>query len=140
MTHEQKMQLITVAAAARKNARVVKSGFHVGAALITRDGTIIDGCNVEMDNILMSICAERCAVCKAVSMGYVDFEAIAVVSDSAKPVAPCGICRQFLIDFGRDITVIMANATGDCVVESSAETLMPMAFTSSSKILDGEIY
>lgn len=82
MSGEEIKQLIDSAASARLNARVVKSGFRVGAAILTVTGEIISGCNVELNHTLMSICAERCAVCKAISMGYSTFKAIAVVSDS----------------------------------------------------------
>lgn len=126
--------LIERAADARHYARVERSGFHVGAAILTKNWEIITGCNVELNNTLMSICAERCAVCKAISMGYSEFEAIAVVSDSNIPVAPCGICRQFLLDFGKDIVVIMADCSGKQIDISTVGELSPKAFTQESKV------
>lgn len=135
MIGEETKRLIELAASARLNARVVKSGFHVGAALLTDTGEIVTGCNVELENTLMSICAERCAVCKAVSMGCSAFKAIAVVSDSNEPVAPCGICRQFLLDFGEEMVVIMADVAGEKVVTTTVGELSPMAFTGKSKVL-----
>ena len=133
MEQELKERLIEEAARARFNARVVKSGFHVGAALLTKEGDIVTGCNVEVANTLMSICAERTAICKAVSMGYTEFAALAVVSDSRVPVAPCGICRQFLLDFGLDMPVIMADCNKEQIIETTVGELSPFAFTGASK-------
>ena len=121
-------KLIQKASEAKKYARVGKTGFHVGAALLTKCGDVITGCNMELNSTLISICAERCAISKAVSMGYGEFEAIAVVSDAPHPVAPCGICRQFLADFGLDWTVIMSNESASDIVIMSVKELVPMAF------------
>ena len=122
-----KRQMIDLAAEARLRARAF-SGFHVGAALLTGSGEIVTGCNVELHTTLSSICAERTAMVKAVSMGHTDFQAIAVVSDADKPVSPCAFCRQYLVDFNPEILVIMANADGSQVVEMTAAELLPMAF------------
>lgn len=113
------------AAEARHRARAF-SGFHVGAALLTRSGEIVTGCSVELRTTLSSICAERTAMVKAVSMGHTEFQAIAVVSDADKPVSPCAFCRQDLVDFDPEILVIMANAGGSEVVEMTAAELLPM--------------
>ena len=120
-------RLIEQAAAARLRARVF-SGFHVGAALLASSGEIITGCNVEIQSTRSSICAERAALVRAVAMGCSRFEAVAVVSDAAHPVSPCGFCRQYLIDFNPDMQVIMANADGSEVVEMTARELLPMPF------------
>lgn len=127
-----KRQMIDLAAEARLRARAF-SGFHVGAALLTGSGEIVTGCNVELHTTLSSICAERTAMVKAVSMGYTDFQAIAVVSDADKPVSPCAFCRQYLVDFNPEILVIMANADGSQVVEMTAAELLPMAFMGSGR-------
>ena len=105
----------------------------MGAALLTKSGEIVTGCNVELHTTLSSICAERTAMVKAVSMGHTDFAAIAVVSDAEKPVSPCAFCRQYLVDFDPDILVIMANAAGTEVVEMTAAELLPMAFMGSGR-------
>lgn len=125
-------KLIAEAAEARLKARAF-SGFHVGAALLTADGRIFTGCNVEIKSTLSSICAERCAIVKAVSEGYTDFAAIAVVSDAEHPVSPCGFCRQYLIDFNPDMEVIMANPDGSEVLTMTARELMPRAFVGSGR-------
>jgi len=120
-------KLIEIAAEARLRARAF-SGFRVGAALLTASGEIFTGCNVEIHTTLSSICAERCAMVKAVSEGYQDFAAIVVVSDAKHPVSPCGFCRQYLIDFNPDMEVVMANADGSEVLSLTAQALMPIAF------------
>ena len=127
-----KRQMIDLAAEARLRARAF-SGFHVGAALLTCSGEIVTGCNVELHTTLSSICAERTAMVKAVSMGHTDFQAIAVVSDADKPVSPCAFCLQYLVDFNPEILVIMANADGSQVVEMTAAELLPMAFMGSGR-------
>ena len=107
-----KRQMIDLAAEARLRARAF-SGFHVGAALLTCSGEIVTGCNVELHTTLSSICAERTAMVKAVSI--------------------CAFCRQYLVDFNPEILVIMANADGSQVVEMTAAELLPMAFMGSGR-------
>ena len=128
MNDEMIITLKNIAVLAKENARCERTGFHVGAALLTKNGEIITGCNVELNSTLMSICAERCAVSKAVSMGYTEFEAIAVATDSPYPESPCGICRQFLADFGLDLVVIMTDNTGSETKVAQLRELLPMAF------------
>lgn len=130
LTDSQKRELLTRAADARLLARVPRTGFHVGAAVLTSSGDIITGCNVEIGNMLYSICAERTAIVKAVSAGYQDSDivAVAVVSDSREPIAPCGFCRQFLLDFGADILVIMSTVDQAEIVEMTVGELSPMQF------------
>jgi len=96
--------LVQRAAEARQLAYAPYSDFLVGAALLTADGQVFTGCNVENASYGLCICAERTAICKAVSEGHQKFRAIAV---AAHPLAsPCGACRQFIVEFGKDITVI----------------------------------
>jgi cytidine deaminase len=118
--------LIAKATKAREQAYAPYSHFTVGAALLAKSGRIYTGCNVENASYGLSICAERAAVCKAVSEGERDFEAIAVVTE--KGVTPCGACRQVLMEFGEDIQVIVADVTGRYQVLSLQE-LLPEAFT-----------
>ena len=84
------------------------SKFKVGAALLCGSGEIVTGCNIENASYGLTLCAERTAVFKAVSEGFRDFEAIAVVADSPRPTAPCGPCRQILWEFCGDIWVHMS--------------------------------
>lgn len=132
MEEAWKRRLIAMAAEARHKARTF-TGFHVGAALLTKSGEIVTGCNVELHTTLSSICAERTAMVKAVSMGHTEFRAIAVVSDAEKPISPCAFCRQYLVDFDPEILVIMAGADGSEVVEMTAAELLPMAFMGSGR-------
>ncbi|MDI6638764.1 MAG: cytidine deaminase [Bacillota bacterium] len=121
-------RLIELAKGARERAYAPYSHFPVGAALLGRTGRVYTGCNVENASYPAGICAERCAVAKAVSEGEREFSAIAVVGDTEGPCAPCGICRQVLAEFGPDIQVIMANLKGNVRVVAAAD-LLPGAFT-----------
>ena len=85
------------------------SGFKVGAALETADGTIVTGCNIENASYGLTMCAERVAMFTALSQGHRTFVRVAVVADSDAPTPPCGPCRQILWEFGGDIEVVLAN-------------------------------
>ena len=93
------------AEAARENAYAPFSGFRVGAALLTEDGKVYTGVNVENSSYGATICAERTAFVKAVSEGERKFAAIAV-SAGDEPSYPCGICRQFMYEFAPDMDVV----------------------------------
>lgn len=82
-------ELIQKAKEAKEQAYAPYSGFHVGAALRCKDGTIFTGCNIENSAYGPTNCAERTAIFKAVSEGFREFEAIAIISDSKQPTAPC---------------------------------------------------
>ncbi|MBI3892256.1 MAG: cytidine deaminase [Candidatus Wallbacteria bacterium] len=102
------------------------SKFGVGAAILTEDGIVFSGCNVENAAYGHSICAERVALVKAVSEGYRTFAAILIVCSSGKPVAPCGACRQTLNEFAPDLRVIMAGRARKVTV--SLRKLLPKSF------------
>jgi cytidine deaminase len=102
-------RLVAAARRARRNAHAAFSGFKVGAALETADGTIVTGCNVENATYGLTICAERVAMFKAISEGHRKFRRLAVVADTDAPTPPCGACRQILWEFGGDLEVILAN-------------------------------
>ena len=104
--------MAALAREARELAHAPYSGFKVGAALKTRAGEIVTGCNLENASYGLTMCAERVAVFKAVSEGLSDFEAIVVVADSKQLTAPCGPCRQILWEFCGDILVHMSNSKG----------------------------
>jgi cytidine deaminase len=87
------------------------SGFKVGAALETADGTIVTGCNIENATYGLTVCAERVAMLKALSEGHRGFSAIALVADTDDPTPPCGACRQILWEFGGNLQVFLANLT-----------------------------
>jgi len=101
--------LVAAARDARERAIATYSGFRVGAALETADGTIVTGCNIENASYGLTICAERVAMFKALSEGHRAFVRIVVVADTAEPTPPCGACRQILWEFAGDIEVILAD-------------------------------
>lgn len=111
----------------RKLAYSPYSKYRVGAALVTVDGTIFTGCNVENASYGGTICAERSAVCSAVSAGQQEFVAICV-SLAGTPV-PCGICRQFLYEFNPDMMVLLDDVDTDTPPECvKLSDLLPRAF------------
>ncbi|WP_374988108.1 cytidine deaminase [Priestia megaterium] len=123
-------QLIDEAIAASKQAHVPYSHFHVGAALLTTDGKIYRGCNIENASYGLANCAERTAIFKAVSEGDKQFSAIAVVGDTDGPISPCGACRQVLAEFCDDHTqIILANLKGDFMITNINE-ILPGYFSS----------
>lgn len=119
-------ELIKLAYEATKKSYAPYSNFKVGAALLTSDGTVFTGCNIECASFGGTNCAERTAVFKAVSEGYKEFTSIAVVSESEKFTYPCGICRQVLNEFAPDIDVIFDN-NGEIEVINLKE-LLPYSF------------
>lgn len=112
---------------AREKAYVPYSQFPVGAALLTEDGQLYTGCNIENASYGLTNCAERTAIFKAVSEGHRRVKAIAVIADTEGPVSPCGACRQVMSQFGPDARVILTNLKGDVSVTTVAE-LLPGAF------------
>ena len=100
-------RLIAAARAARANAYAPYSRYRVGAALITKDGTVFTGCNVENATYGATICAERSAICAMVAAGETEPVAIAVATGGPRAGSPCGICRQVLREFARDMPVAL---------------------------------
>ena len=121
-------ELIQKALQAREAAYAPYSRYKVGAALLGKSGRIYTGCNVENASYGATICAERVAVVKAVSEGELQFEALAVAVDGDEPGSPCGICRQFLAEFGTGLRLILVNLKG-ARVDSTLEEYLPEAFT-----------
>jgi cytidine deaminase len=119
--------LLTAARKARRHARAEYSGFKVGAALETADGTIVTGCNIENASYGLTLCAERVAMFKAISEGHRKFRRIVVVADTQDPTPPCGPCRQILWEFGGDLEVILANLRRERSRHRLSE-LLPLPF------------
>jgi cytidine deaminase len=105
-------ELFEAAEAARAHAHAPYSRFRVGAALRTASGRIIAGCNVENVTYGLTVCAERNAIATAVALGERDFAALVVVTDADPPAAPCGPCRQVLMEFVPDLPILLVNAQG----------------------------
>ena len=102
------------------------SKFRVGAALLAKDGTVITGCNVENRSFGLTICAERSAVVKAVSLGLKSFRALAVSTpDSDTPVGPCGACRQVLSEFMEPSAPVIFGGSGTEKVKTTLGILYP---------------
>ncbi|MGB7342642.1 MAG: cytidine deaminase [Pirellulaceae bacterium] len=122
--------LVRAAIEARDQAYAPHSHFYVGAALLTHEGSIISGCNVENASYSLSLCAERGAVATAVAQGHRKFRGVAIASVGG--VTPCGACRQFLAEFGLDLTVIMINVIDGQRRSRRLSLLLPEAFDGSS--------
>lgn len=120
-------ELVKKALEARENAYAPYSNFAVGAALLTGDGEVFTGCNVENASYGLTVCAERVALFKAVSRGKRTFSAIAIAAGTDDYCSPCGACRQVLAEFGGDTRVYMANRKGRYWEMTVAE-LLPAAF------------
>jgi cytidine deaminase len=127
---ESMLQLVDAACEARQRSHSPYSGFRVGAALLGKSGTVYPGTNVENASIGLSICAERSAACRAVADGEKVFDAIAICADGQTPTPPCGACRQFLLEFGTDLTVLIAGEQGSKgeVLQYTLRDLIPHAF------------
>ncbi|WP_017380135.1 cytidine deaminase [Paenisporosarcina sp. TG-14] len=124
-----KLQLMEQSKIARENAYVPYSKFKVGAALITKEGKLYHGCNIENAAYSMTNCAERTAMFKAVSEGERDFASLAVVADTEGPVSPCGACRQVIAEFCKpNMPVYLINLKGD-IQETTVAELLPGAFS-----------
>ena len=127
-------KLITEALEARKMAYTPYSHFNVGAALLTKDGRVYRGCNIENASYTPSNCAERTAFFKAVSDGIMDFSAIAIVGGPAKTgslsiCSPCGVCRQVMMEFcdPKTFKIILGTDESDFKVYT-LEQMLPLGF------------
>ncbi|XP_077996352.1 cytidine deaminase-like [Glandiceps talaboti] len=153
MTTQDLTELFRRCVEAKENAYCIYSGFQVGCAVLTDDGQIFTGCNVENSSYGLTICAERVALTKAISEGYKKFRALAVIGEKkpedgkeiqyemngdSKVAAPCGACRQFIYEFwqgedssSQNIYLLKPGQKledGDVAVKYSIEELLPDAF------------
>lgn len=119
--------LYSKALEARENAYVPFSGFKVGAALLTEDGQVFTGVNVENSSYGATICAERTAFVKAISEGNRKFKALAVTAGNEQEALPCGICRQFMYEFAPNLIVITGTDIEKLNVRT-LEELLPLGF------------
>lgn len=117
--------LLALAVSARERSYSPYSGYAVGAALLSADGRVFQGCNIENASFGLTNCAERTAMFKAISEGATEFTAIAISAESSAPW-PCGACRQVLNEFAPDIRVLVT--WGDHVEEAPLSALLPHGF------------
>jgi len=135
ITPDQRRKLIECAIESKGRAYAPYSKFRVGAALLSDDGKVIGGCNVENASYGGAICAERTAVVKAVSEGTTKIIGLAVTSDVASPLSPCGICRQVLREFcPLDMPILLvpvgydpSKASGDVSSQSNTKAALDSA-------------
>jgi len=124
-------KLVAHAIKAREAGSAPYSGYKVGAAVLCDDGSIITGANIEVACSAAGVCAERVALSQAIYLGKRP-KIIAIVADSEKPIPPCGICRQFLVEFS-PLSVIMANMNGD-IRRSTAYKLLPVRYERKKRV------
>ena len=124
-----KLNLIAAALQARERAVAPYSKFKVGAALLTRDGKIIPGANVESASYGLTCCAERVALFKALTEGFKHFVAVAVVARAPGGPMPCGACRQLLAEYAPNARVWVADSESPGrIKEFTVKKLLPAAF------------
>lgn len=122
------MNLLEHALDARERAYVPYSSFPVGAALLTENGTVVTGCNVENASYGLCNCAERTALFRAIAEGQTKFQTLVVVADTPNPVSPCGACRQVIAELcSPNMPVTLYNLQGSKQTVTVAE-LLPFAF------------
>ena len=120
--------LIEAVIAAREHAYAPYSGFRVAAAVLTSDGRVLSGCNIENRSFGATLCAERVAIATALAAGAKQITAIAVLADTDPPAPPCGLCLQVLTEFaGQDLPVLLMNPRGE-QVEYRLADLSPHPF------------
>jgi cytidine deaminase len=131
-TAADEKRMIEAARAARSHAHAPYSHYAVGAAVLTRSGRVYAGCNVENATYGATLCAERSAVAAMVAAGDDTPIACAVVTAGPRPGAPCGICRQVLVEFARDMKIVLLAETGSGKIIAKKTTrlakLLPSAF------------
>lgn len=130
-------QLITLALKARENAYAPYSHFKVGAAVLTKDGLVYTGCNIENASYGATNCAERTAIFKAVSEGKKEFVKIAIVGGKEGEeimdfAYPCGVCRQVIAEFCNPVEMLVVVAKSETeYIEKTLDELLPLSFGGS---------
>jgi cytidine deaminase len=131
LTGQQVEGLLKAAQRATEHAYVPFSNFHVGAAILTHNGEIFTGCNVENSSYGLTNCAERTAIFTAVAAGALsatqNLVAVAVVNREGAVCSPCGACRQVIFEFGPEAIVVYRASSGE-IVQTTASDLLPEGF------------
>lgn len=134
MNEQTKKELVSIATDMLEMAYVPYSKFPVGAALLTKDGQVYSGCNIENASYGLSNCAERTAFFKAVSEGNKAFDYLVITGNTDEPISPCGACRQVMAEFcAPDMPVLLTNNLGK-VKETTVKELLPGAFQSEDMV------
>ncbi len=121
-------ELLEAAKAVRERAYCPYSNFQVGSAILTTDGAIFVGCNIENRTFGLTVCAERVAVLSAVAQGKRQLAAVVAMTDTEPPSPPCGQCLEVMTEFGTpDLPVLLANIQGDST-EYRLSDLLPHPF------------
>lgn len=129
---EEVRELYKMALLAREKSYSPYSGYKVGSAIRTSDGKIYTGCNVENSSYGATVCAERTAIQKAVSeRGFIQVTEVMVLTQADPPWPPCGMCRQVIAEFGKDVTIYTANLQGKMLTFSLKE-ILPHSFTAEN--------
>ncbi len=121
-------RLLEAARSVRDRAHAPYSHYRVGAALLDVEGRVFAGCNVENASYGLTMCAERVALGSAVSAGARHFLALVLVTPGARPMRPCGACRQVLVEFEPSFPVRCHAAEGNAWIQTSTARLLPHAF------------
>lgn len=128
LSSQDRSRLLTAARQAAPHAYAPYSRLRVGAALLTAQGNLFVGVNVENASYSLTLCAERAAISAAVTAEGPDMRlrALAVVSESDTPLSPCGACRQVMLEFGPDASVLFPGQAG--LEEQRVRDLLPEGF------------
>ena len=120
--------LIDAAWQAREHAYAPYSGFRVGAAVQCADGSIYGGCNIENVSYGLTNCAERTAMFQAIANGEKILRRMVICADTEEPIAPCGACRQVMVELAPQMDVLLINKEGKQIF-TTVESLMPYSFS-----------
>lgn len=127
-----KLEIVKLAKEARRLSYSPYSHFAVGAVVITKDGHVFEGANLENSSYPLCVCGERNAIFNAYCHGYKkeDLAALSICADTPTPCSPCGACRQVISElFPSDAPIYLTNLKGD-IKETNAKELLPFAFSS----------
>ena len=121
-------ELVELARKAREFSYSPYSKFKVGAALITNEGKVYSGCNIENASFGLSNCAERTAFFKAISEGKKTFERLVVTGETDAPISPCGACRQVMVEFCEPTMPVLLVGDEGALKETTVGELLPYSF------------